>query len=73
MTRHTTSLEVTSFGCYGKLPLSREFIVEGSRDLPDSGFDRWISEGVGLAKARLGPRFDELISGFPLSSASNCR
>ena len=65
MIRHATVLEMTGFGCYGKLPLSREFVVEGTRSLPDSGFDRWISEGVGLAKARLGPRFDGLISGFP--------
>lgn len=55
--------EVVRLGCFGKLPLSREFIVEGP--LAGSGFDRWLSDGVGLAKARLGARFDERISSFP--------
>jgi type VI secretion system ImpM family protein len=65
MIRSSTSLELAGFGCFGKLPLSREFIVEGSKSLADSGFERWIGEGVGLAKARLGSRFDGLISTFP--------
>ena len=65
MISSSPSLEVVGFGCFGKLPISREFIVEGSVSLAESGFDRWIGEGVGLAKARLGPRFKERISTFP--------
>ncbi len=65
MIHSSPSLEVERFGCFGKLPVSREFIVEGSKDLSDSGFDRWIGGGVGMAKARLGTRFDERIRAFP--------
>ncbi|MFC1572649.1 type VI secretion system-associated protein TagF [Candidatus Eisenbacteria bacterium] len=61
----SSTLKVEHFGCFGKLPVSREFIVEGARDLSESGFDRWIGGGVGLAKARLGARFGERISNFP--------
>jgi len=56
---------IERFGCFGKLPASREFIIEGARDLADVRFDRWVGEGLGAAKARLGSRFDRLFSTFP--------
>ena len=65
MSRSSTRLTVEQFCCFGKLPISREFIVEGGNELSDSGFDQWVGNGVGLAKARLGNRFDQLISSFP--------
>jgi len=65
MIRNENTMTVADLACFGKLPLSREFIVEGSKDLPDSGFAHWIGEGVGMAKARLGERYDTLISSFP--------
>ncbi|MFH1843608.1 MAG: type VI secretion system-associated protein TagF [bacterium] len=61
----THTLELAGFGCFGKLPISREYIVEGSRWLSESGFDQWIGEGVGLAKARLDQHFHQRITGFP--------
>ena len=65
MNRNSRPLQIENLGCYGKLPISREFIVEDSHSLSASGFDRWVSEGVGLVKARLGPDFDQRISSFP--------
>ena len=65
MTSPAQSLELLGMGCFGKLPVSREFIVEGAAGLAESGFDKWVGEGVGLAKARLGSRFNEQISTFP--------
>lgn len=59
------ALELLTLGCYGKLPISREFIVEDSRSLAASGFDRWVSEGVGMVKARLGSASDQRITTFP--------
>lgn len=59
-------LRADRFGCFGKLPVSREFLVDGGRELSDSRLDRWIGEGLGLLKARLGPRFDSLVGGFPV-------
>ena len=41
-----SALRVDRFGCFGKLPVSREFLVDGARDLSDSGFDKWVGEGV---------------------------
>lgn len=61
-----SSLRVDRFGCFGKLPVSREFLVDGARELSESGFDKWVGEGVGTAKARLGPRFDGMIMTFPI-------
>jgi type VI secretion system ImpM family protein len=65
MSRTAGALKFDHFGCFGKLPLSREFIVEGSRDLAASGFEPWIGEGIGLAKARLGGRYNDLVRTFP--------
>jgi type VI secretion system ImpM family protein len=65
MSLSPATLEVIGFGCFGKLPMSREFIIEESRSLSASGLDRWIGEGIGIAKARLGNRFDRQVSGFP--------
>jgi type VI secretion system ImpM family protein len=45
--------------------VSREFIVEGARDLADSRLDQWIGEGLGAARVRLGSRFDHLFTTFP--------
>ncbi len=59
-------MSVDTFGCFGKLPVSREFLVEGSRVLSESRFDRWVGEGIGLSKARLGPRYDEKVMSFPV-------
>lgn len=58
---------VEKFGCFGKLPVSREFLVDGARELAESRFDRWIGEGLGLAKARLGSRFDTQALGLPVT------
>lgn len=57
-------ISVDTFGCFGKLPVSREFLVEGSRVLSETRFDRWVGEGIGLSKARLGPRYDECVTTF---------
>lgn len=65
MTLDAPPLEVLGFGCFGKLPISREFIVSGPDGPPASGFDQWIGGGVGLAKARLGRDFDDRITSFP--------
>jgi len=65
MMQHAPTLEMAGFGCFGKLPISREYIVAGSRCLAASGFDQWVGEGVGLAKARLDQHFNERITGFP--------
>jgi type VI secretion system ImpM family protein len=59
------SIRLDRFGCFGKLPVSREFIEDDPRRLAESGFDRWIGEGLGLAKARFGPRADKLVNEFP--------
>lgn len=59
-------LKVDRFGCFGKLPLSREFLVDGARELAESHFDHWVGEGVGMAKNRLGPRFDGMVMTFPV-------
>jgi type VI secretion system ImpM family protein len=59
------SLRVERFGCFGKLPVSREFLVDQARELSDSRFDRWLGEGLGMAKALLGSRFDERVTSFP--------
>ncbi len=56
---------IEGFGCFGKLPASREFIIERARDLADVRFDRWVGEGLGAAKVRLGSRFDHLFTTFP--------
>jgi len=56
---------VERFGCFGKLPASREFIIEGARDIAEVRFDRWVGEGLGAAKVRLGSRFDHLFTTFP--------
>jgi type VI secretion system ImpM family protein len=56
---------VERFGCFGKLPVSREFLVDQARELSDSRFDRWVGEGLGMAKALLGSRFDERVTSFP--------
>ncbi|MDZ4803594.1 MAG: type VI secretion system-associated protein TagF [Candidatus Eisenbacteria bacterium] len=59
------ALRIERFGCFGKLPVSREFLVDDPRRLSESGFDRWVGEGLGLAKARFGPRADRLVAEFP--------
>lgn len=53
------------FGCFGKLPVSREFLVERSADLSRSGFDSWVSEGMALARSPLGDAFKERATRFP--------
>jgi len=45
--------------------VSREFLVDDPRRLSETGFDRWVGEGLGLAKARFGPRADRLVAEFP--------
>ncbi len=52
------------FGCFGKLPLSREFIVDGQAQLAASGFDAWIAEALGLAAMQMGPRYRSLAVQF---------
>lgn len=59
------AIRIERFGCFGKLPVSREFLVDDPRRLSESGFDRWVGEGLGLAKARFGPRADRLVAEFP--------
>lgn len=58
-------IRIERFGCFGKLPVSREFLVDDPRRLSESGFDRWVGEGLGLAKARFGQRADRLVAEFP--------
>lgn len=59
-------LESQRFGCFGKLPVSPEFLVEGASELARSGFDGWVAEGLGLARHSLGSeRFREVALGFP--------
>lgn len=65
MSHASQSLDFERFGCFGKLPISREFIIEGGEELSASGLDRWMGTGAGLAKARLGPRFDASIHALP--------
>ncbi len=57
--------EIMGFGCFGKLPLSREFIVEDAPGFGESQFDLWIGEGIGLAKARFGQDCDRRLMDFP--------
>lgn len=59
------SISVDKFGCFGKLPVSREFLVERSAELTRSGFDSWVSEGVALARAPLGAVFKDRATRFP--------
>lgn len=59
-------IELRDFGCFGKLEMSREFIVDGARALSGSGFDHWVGEGLALAKSRMGPEFRERATTFPL-------
>lgn len=54
-----------SFGCFGKLPISREFLVDRAPDLSASGLDTWISEGMAFARGPLGSRWKPLATGFP--------
>lgn len=58
-------MRIERFGCFGKLPVSREFLLDDARALGESGLDRWIGEGLGLAKARYGAEADRRISTFP--------
>lgn len=58
-------MRIERFGCFGKLPVSREFLLDDARALGESGLDRWIGEGLGLAKARYGSEADRRISTFP--------
>ena len=53
------------FGCFGKLPVSREFLVERNAELTRSGFDSWVTEGVALARSPLGAAFKERATRFP--------
>ncbi len=54
-----------AFGCFGKLPVSREFLVTEAAVLSESGFDNWIGEGLGLAKINLGSdRFRDRVGAF---------
>ncbi|MCB9463370.1 MAG: type VI secretion system-associated protein TagF [Candidatus Eisenbacteria bacterium] len=58
-------LDSNRFGCFGKLPVSREFLVDGAGELARSGFDDWMAEGLGLAKMNAGnERFRSLALGF---------
>jgi len=57
-------LQVEGIGCYGKLPLSREFVAEGSVR-GSAGLDRWLEEGVGLAKSRLAGQSTAYLGTFP--------
>ncbi|MEZ4649566.1 MAG: type VI secretion system-associated protein TagF [Candidatus Eisenbacteria bacterium] len=58
-------LDSNRFGCFGKLPVSREFLVDGAGELARSGFDTWMAEGLGLAKMSVGSdRFRSLALGF---------
>lgn len=59
------SIVVDKFGCFGKLPVSREFLVERSAELTRSGFDSWVTEGTALARSPLGAAFKERATGFP--------
>ncbi|MEZ4652675.1 MAG: type VI secretion system-associated protein TagF [Candidatus Eisenbacteria bacterium] len=56
---------VDKFGCFGKLSLSREFLVERASDLTKCGFDSWVSEGMALARSPLGSAYKERALGFP--------
>lgn len=44
-----------SFGCYGKLPLSPEFIRYNATGLEVQILDQWFQEGLHQAKTRIGP------------------
>lgn len=59
------SIAVDKFGCFGKLPVSREFLVERSTELTRSGFDSWVSEGMALARSPLGAAFKARATHFP--------
>jgi len=52
------------FGCFGKLPLSREFLVDGQAALSASGFDSWIAEALGLASMQMGAGYRTLAVQF---------
>ena len=53
------------FGCFGKLPVSREFLVERNAELTRSGCESWVTEGVALARSPLGAAFKERATRFP--------
>jgi type VI secretion system ImpM family protein len=57
-------VDFRSFGCYGKLMLSREFITEGDPGVTGSGLDRWLSEGVAETKNRFGGNHRERLTSF---------
>jgi type VI secretion system ImpM family protein len=52
-------------GCFGKLPVAADFIGHHSHDEDALALERWLQDGVGLARQRFGPRCDALLRGFP--------
>lgn len=52
-------------GCFGKLPLAADFLSQHA-GLPEAvGLERWLQEGVNLARTRFGARGDDLLRGMP--------
>ena len=47
-------MEPVSLGCYGKLPLSPEFIRYNANSLEVQALDQWFQEGLHQAKSRIG-------------------
>ena len=44
-------------GCFGKLPLSPEFIRVNAKGATLQAFDQWIQEGLLWCRAKLGPQW----------------
>lgn len=52
-------------GCFGKLPIAADFLSQPAGLTEAVALERWLQEGVNLARTRFGTRGDELLRGMP--------
>ncbi|MDM7916698.1 MAG: TagF domain-containing protein, partial [Candidatus Eisenbacteria bacterium] len=52
-------------GYFGKLPLAADFLSRHAGDPEALALERWLQEGVQLARLRFGPAADGKLLGFP--------
>ncbi len=56
---------MAQYGCFGKLPVSYEFIRSRLAELAPTGMDRWIGDGLGMARAEVGPGYANAVREMP--------
>jgi type VI secretion system ImpM family protein len=58
-----SELKLIEIGCYGKLPVHPEYIVEGN-GVSNSGFNQWIADGLAAGRAEWDDTYREKWEGF---------